>query len=79
MLISLPVSDDATTSNLQKGSLIEYEYCSDALGVKTARALAIVLRVDWRPRHARSHVRVLASDGSVCNVDVKHVCQIIAT
>jgi len=79
MLISLPSHKwFRATDKIRPGSLIEYEYCTDTLGVKTARALAIVVRVARSSSLSKSHLDVLSPgpEGHL-RVRMSSVCQII--
>ena len=77
MLMSLPSLDFKATSKLRPGSLIEYEYCTDSLGVKTARALALVVRVEWTPKKMRSYV-VATTHTGVCNITMSRISAVLA-
>ena len=77
MLMSLPNWDIRATSNLRAGSLIEYKHYTDSLGVKEARAYALIIRMDWRPRHTRSRCIVLTESGAINSVDIIYVCQVL--
>ena len=77
MLMSLPDWDIRATSNLRAGSLIEYTHYTDSLGVKEARAYALIIRMDWRPRHTRSRCIVLTETGAISSVDIIYVCQVL--
>ena len=75
--MSLPDWDIRATSNLRAGSLIEYTHYTDSLGVKEARAYALIIRMDWRPRHTRSRCIVLTETGAISSVDIIYVCQVL--
>ena len=77
MLMSLPSMDFRATSKLRPGSLIEYQYYTDALGVKEARAFGIIISIDWRPSHARSRCLVLSRETRSNTVDIAHICRIL--
>ena len=77
MLMSLPNWDLRATSNLRAGSLIEYKRYTDSLGVKEARAYAIIIRMDWKPRHTRSRCIVLTETGAISSVDIIYVLRVI--
>ena len=79
MLISLPSQKwSRATDSIRPGSLIEYEYFTDSIGFKTARALALVVRVGRAGSPANSHLEVLSPgpEGHV-RVSMSRVCQII--
>ena len=79
MLISLPSQKwFKKTDSIRPGSLIEYEYYTDALGIKMARALALVVRVGRSSSASKSHVVVL-SPGSLGHLRVRlsDVCRVI--
>ena len=69
--------DFKATSKLRPGSLIEYQYYTDHLGVKEARAFGIIISIDWRPSHARSRCRVLSRVIGCNTVDIARICRII--
>ena len=77
MLISMPNMDYRATSKLRPGSLIEFQYFTDSLGVREARAFGLIIRMDWRPRHARSRCFVLTRADGLTTVDISHVCRIL--
>ena len=79
MLISLQSHKwSRATENIRPGSLIEYEYYTDNLGYKTARALALVVRVARVGSVAKSYVEVVSpAPDSHLRVSMSHVCQII--
>jgi hypothetical protein len=77
MQMTLPDLDFKASAQLRPGSLIEYEYTTGVLADKTARAIALVARVDWRPRHTRSCVWAVAGSGALLCIDICNVCQLI--
>ena len=79
MLISLQSHKwSRATENIRPGSLIEYEYYTDSLGYKTARALALVVRVARVGSVAKSYVEVVSpAPDSHLRVSMSRVCQII--
>ena len=77
MLMSLPSMNFRATSHLRPGSLIEYQYYTDALGVKEGRAFGIIISIDWRPSHARSRCLVLSREAGANSVDIAKICRII--
>ena len=74
MQLTLPRMDYRATSKLKPGSVIEYEVEHAIL--KTVRAVAMILQVDWAPSNARSRVHVLTEQGEIRVVDMCCVCQI---
>ena len=79
MLISLPSQKwSRATDSIRPGSLIEYEYYTDTLGIRTARALALVVRVGRAGSVSKSHLEVLSPgpEGHL-PVSMTSVCQII--
>ena len=79
MLISLPSQKKVrATDTIRPGSLIEYEYFTDSIGFKTARAFALVVRVGRAGSLAKSHLDVLSPgpEGHL-RVSMSRVCQII--
>ena len=77
MLMSLPSLSFRATSQLRSGSLIEYTRFTDSLGLKTSRALAIVVRVDWTPKNARSRVYAMVEGGHTETISISHVTKIL--
>ena len=79
MLISLPSQKwSRATDNIRPGSLIEYEYFTDSIGHKTARALALVVRVGRAASVSKSHLEVLSpGPQGHLRVSMSRVCQII--
>ena len=79
MLISLPSQKwPRATEHIRPGSLIEYEYYTDTLGIRTARALALVVRVGRASTASKSHVEVLSpGPHGHLRVRLSDVCQII--
>ena len=70
--------ENQATTKLRPGSLVEYQYYTDALGVKEARAYGIIISIDWRPSHARSRCRVLSREAGSNSVDIAHICRILS-
>ena len=79
MLISLPSQKwSRATDSIRPGSLIEYEYYTDTLGIRTARALALVVRVGRASSVSKSHLEVLSpGPAGHLRVSMSRVCQII--
>jgi len=78
MLMSLPSLSFRATSRLRSGSLIEYTRFTDTLGTKTSRALALVVRVDWAPKNARSCVYAMVEGGRTETISISHITQVVA-
>jgi hypothetical protein len=62
MLMSMPSTAILVraTENIRVGSVIEYEYSTDSIGIKTSRALALVTEVHRTPNVARSKLQVIS-------------------
>jgi len=65
------------TDNIKSGSLIEYEYATDSLGIKIARALALVIDVHRMPNAARSSLTIITPGPDHGTVPLAKVTQII--
>ena len=69
----LPKLNYQITAQLRAGSFIEFENVHAVL--KTTRAVGLVLRMDWNPRHSRSRAHVMTSSG-ILAIDVNSICQV---
>ena len=52
------------TSKLKQGSLIEFVYHPEMCKYKTARALGMVLAINWMPRWSLSTIDIIAPCGT---------------
>lgn len=67
------------TRMIKPGSLIEYETeISQYFGQKTARSLAIVLRIDWRSRHSNTKIYIIDAEGTKCMIGICSVCRVVS-
>ena len=75
MALVLPKLSYRATANLRSGSLIIYEIERALVAVQ--RKVALVVFVDWTPRHTRT--KLLVIDGNRHRyIDICDVCQIIS-
>ena len=79
MLMSLKstVIHVRATDNIRPGSLIEYEYATDSLGIKIARALALVIDVHRVPNISRCKLTIITPGPDHGSVPLAKVTQII--
>jgi hypothetical protein len=70
----LPQLNFKATSQLRAGSVIEYDL--DNITDKTARAIALVLRVDWNPRHRSSLAHILTGASEQKVIDLSRICKV---
>lgn len=75
MAMVLPKLDYRATANLRSGSLIVYEEGKAITVVQ--RKVALVVYVDWTPRHTRTKLMVLDGDHYRL-IDICDVCQILS-
>ena len=70
----LPQLNFKTTSQLRAGSVIEYDL--DNITDKTARGIALVLRVDWNPRRRNSLAHILTGSSEQKVIDLRRICKV---
>ena len=70
----LPQINFKATSQLRPGSVIEYDL--DSITDKVARGIALVLRVDWNPRHRNSLAHILTGSSEQKVIDLKRICKV---
>ena len=70
----LPKLNFKATSQLRPGSVIEYEL--DSITDKVSCAIALVLRVDWNPRHRNSLAHILTGDSEQKVIDLRRICKV---
>ena len=63
------------TAQLRAGSLIQFENVHSVL--ETSRALGIILRMEWNPRHASSRAHVMIGSGVIMSVDINSISKVL--
>jgi hypothetical protein len=69
---------EKATKRLKEGSVIEYAYPSDLISLSKERAFGMIVKIDWKPSHARTRVHVITyALPCVISVDICSICRVL--